>query len=154
MIPLFNFSNSKSDLTYEVFGGIYNGGTSYGGTIKNITGLDVSDKPETLGYGKISLSEEFTRSSECIYSCGALAIIEEGVYKLYTYDKGKCEIGLKLEYTISTNEDNVLATRQDAYNIGNPTMTSIGEPNRIIKYSELGEFNCKLANTAISYTSN
>ena len=52
------------------------------------------------------------------------------------------------------SEDNILATRQDAYLIGNPPMASLGEPNRIIKYSELGEFNCKLANTAISYTSN
>ena len=154
MIPLFNFSNSKSDLTYEMFGGIYNGGTSYGGTIKNITGLDVSGTPSSLGYGAISISEAFTRSSECIYSCGALAIIEEGVYKLYTYDKGKKEIGLKLKYTISTNEDNILATRRDAYNIGNPPMTSVSDPNRLIVYSELGDFNCKTSSTAISYASN
>ena len=155
MIPLFNFSNSKSDLTYEMFGGIYNGGTSYGGTIKNITGLDVSGTPSSLGYGAISISEAFTRSSECIYSCGALAIIEDGVYKIYTYDSSSSKIVLKLKYTIPSNsEDNILATRQDAYLIGNPPMASLGEPNRIIKYSELGEFNCKLANTAISYTSN
>lgn len=154
MIPLFNFSNSKSDLTYEVFGGIYNGGTSYGGTIKNITGLDVSGTPSSLGYGVISISEGLTRGSECIYSCGALAIIEDGVYKIYTYDSNSGNIVLILKYTISTNGDNVLATRLDAYNIGNQTATSIGESNRLIKYSELGDFNCKLASTAISYTAN
>ena len=157
MIPLFNFSNSKSDLTYEVFGGIYNGGTSYGGTIKNITGLDVSGTPSSLGYGAISISEAFTRSSECIYSCGALAIIEDGVYKLYTYDnsEGKKKIELKLTYNLpSSSEDNILATRRDAYNIGNPPITSVSEPNRLIIYSDLGDFNCKLSSTAESYTPN
>lgn len=157
MIPLFNFSNSKSDLTYEVFGGIYNGGTSYGGIIKNITGLDVYDTPSSLGYGAISLSEAFTRTSECIYSCGALTIIEDGVYKLYTYDsgEGKKKIELKLTYNLpSSSEDNILATRIDAQLIGNPSRTSIIDPNRLILYSELGDFNCKLSNTAISYASN
>ena len=156
MIPLFNFSNSKSDLMYEMFGGIYNGGTSYGGTIKNITGLDVSGTPSSLGYGAISISEAFTRSSECIYSCGALAIIEDGVYKIYTYDSSedKKKIGLKLTYTIPTSGDNILATRRDAYNIGNPPITSVSDPNRLIIYSDLGDFNCKLSSTAESYIPN
>ena len=155
MIPLFNFSNSKSDLTYEMFGGIYNGGTSYSGTINNITGLDVSDTPVSLGYGAISLSEAFTRTSECIYSCGALTIIEEGEYKIYTYDRNSGDIVLKLTYIIPFgSEDNILATRRDAQIIGNPSRTSIDDPNRLILYSELGDFNCKLSNTAISYTSN
>lgn len=155
MIPLFNFSNSKSDLTYEMFGGIYNGGTSYGGTINNIIGLDVPDTPTSLGYGEISLSEAFTRTSECIYSCGALTIIEEGEYKIYTYDRNSGDIVLKLTYIIPFgSEDNILATRIDAQLIGNPSRTSISDPNRLILYSELGDFNCKLSNTAISYTSN
>lgn len=50
--------------------------------------------------------------------------------------------------------DNILATRQDAYNIGNPPMTSVSEPNRLIIYSDLGDFNCKLSSTAESYTPN
>lgn len=154
IIPLFNFTNSKSDLTYEVFGGIYNGGTSYSGTIKNITGLDVSGAPSSLGYGAISLSEAFTRTSECIYSCGALTIIEDGVYKLYTYNSNEGKIKLKLTYTIPTSEDNILATRRDAYLIGNSSTTSISDPNRLILYSELGDFNCKLSSTAESYTPN
>lgn len=155
MIPLFRFINNKSDLPYEVFGGIYNGGTSYGGTIKNITGLDVSGKPSSLGYGQISLSEAFTRSSACIYSCGALTIVEEGIYKLYTYDSGSGNIVLKLKYDIPSNTgDNIVATRRDAFNIGNPSIVSFSEPDRLITYSELGEFNCTLASTAISYQPN
>lgn len=48
--------------------------------------------------------------------------------------------------------DNILATRRDAFNIGNPHITSVSEPNRLITYEELGEFNCTTSSTAISYT--
>lgn len=146
MIPLFDYSNNKNDLQYEVFGGVYEEGT-FLGQFHNILGLNNYNTPSKLSLGNIVFSDDATSSKACIYSLGAISILEDGLFKLYTFNPASGNVELSIE----TSSKNILATRQQANAIGG-SLVKVTNPKQIITFGELGNYNCTINGTNQYYS--
>ena len=140
MIPLFDYTNNKNYLQYEVFGGVYEEGT-FLGQFHNILGLNNYNTPSKLSLGNIVFSDAATSSKACIYSLGAISILEDGIFKLYAFNPDSGNVELLVD-----TSSNILSTRQQANAIGG-SLVKVTNPKQIITFGELGNYNCTINGT-------